>query len=168
MTDAVASAAEPAVVVPPGLPILEAAAWVGHACWAELRFHETLTRWLAIEADPAVAVTLWAVRAHRAELAEAWHRRLPELREFPRDQFVRSSREADDGFAALDALTTPEATSERVDALTAALGRMTDHYQQHAAVAVGPADAPVADTLRLAIARTQADLALLHELVVRA
>ncbi|CAN5793649.1 hypothetical protein BH10ACT1_BH10ACT1_35350 [soil metagenome] len=162
MSDAVAPSAEPTVVVPAGLPILEAAAWVGHACWAELRLHETLTRWLAVEADPPVAVALWTVRAHRAELAESWHRRLPELRELPREQFVRSSSEADAGFEVLDALTAPEAGAARVDALAEALRRMGDHYEAHVDVATGPADGPTADALRQSIARTRSDLALLE------
>lgn len=159
---AAAPAPDPNVVVPVGLPILEAAAWVGHACWAELRYHQTLTRWLAVEDDPAVAVTLWAVRAHRAELAESWHRRLPELREFPREQFVRSSGEAEAGFEALDALTVPGAGAGRRAALAEALTRMATHYEAHLEVAVGPADAPTADTLRQAITRTETDLALLR------
>ncbi|MEZ5178157.1 MAG: DMT family transporter [Acidimicrobiales bacterium] len=81
----------PAVVIPAGPPILEAAAWVGHACWAELRFHQVLTTWLAVEADLELSQAFWAIRGHRAQVAEWWHRRLPELREHPA---ARSSRRA--------------------------------------------------------------------------
>jgi hypothetical protein len=84
------TARPPAVVVPAGAPLVEAAEWVGHACWAELRFHGALTRWLAAESDPVAATLLWRVRSHRAEVAEQWHRRLPELREMPRADFVRA------------------------------------------------------------------------------
>ncbi|QXC60089.1 hypothetical protein KSP35_17235 [Aquihabitans sp. G128] len=159
MTD-VADGAD--VVVPAGLPLSEAAAWVGHACWAELRFHETLTRWLALDADPAFVTALWAVRAHRAELAEAWHRRLPELRELPREGFVRPSDSGEQGFAALDALTAPEATAARARALTGAFEQLASHYEAHVEVAVGPADAPTADTLHQAITRTRADADLVR------
>lgn len=161
MTDASAPSVPPFVVVPVGQPILDAAAWVGHACWAELRLHQVLTDWLAIEASPPLATAFWAVRAHRAELAEAWHRRLPELREFPRPGFVKSSAAGDQGLAGLEVLTDPADGAARVAALRAALAAMADHYRKHAQVAVGPADGPVADTLGWAIARTESDLALL-------
>ena len=161
MTNASAPSVPPLVVVPVGQPILDAAAWVGHACWAELGFHQVLTDWLAIEASPSLVSALWAVRAHRAELAEAWHRRLPELREFPRSEFIKPSEAGDRGFADLNALTDPADGAARSAALTVALAAMADHYRGHAQVAVGPADGPVADTLNLALARTESDLALL-------
>ena len=75
------------------VPILEAAAWVGHACWAELRLHAVLTHWLSVESDPEVTVLLWSERADAADRAEAWHRRLPELREHPRSAFIHASSE---------------------------------------------------------------------------
>ncbi|HEX2575788.1 MAG TPA: hypothetical protein VHK88_05520 [Aquihabitans sp.] len=150
-----------AVVVPSGAPLLDAARWVGHVCWAELRFHQVLTGWLALEPDPVLATTLWQIRAGRADLAEAWHRRLPELRELPRAGFVEPSGEAEAGFAALVALEDPQASRARALALAAALEGVQDHYQAHVAVAVGPADGPVAATLAAAVARTEADLGAL-------
>lgn len=56
---------------------------MGQACWAELRFHQVLTTWLAVETDLELSQAFWAIRSHRAEVAEWWHRRLPELREHP-------------------------------------------------------------------------------------
>ena len=91
-----APSAADSVVVPSGAVLADAARWVGHACWSELQFHQFLTEWLAVETDPELSTAFWAIRAHRGELAEAWHRRLPELREFPRSGFVRSSLAAED------------------------------------------------------------------------
>lgn len=145
------------VLVPPGVPILEAAAWVGHACWGELALHRVLTGWLADEDDGEAVVAFWAARAHAAERAEAWHRRLPELREFPRAGFVRGSEEGEGGAAALAALAGPGRSGERRAALDAALARMAAHYQDHLAVAVGPADGPTAETLRRSLASVAAD-----------
>ncbi len=162
MIDAPAPSASPVVVVPSGWPMLDAAAWVGHSCWAELRLHQVLTDWLAIETSAALSTAFWAVRAHRAELAEAWHRRLPELREFPRSGFVKPSTAGERGFADLEALTGPADGAARSAALTAALAAMADHYRARAQVALGPADAPVADTLTSALARTESDLARLE------
>ncbi|MCU1498807.1 MAG: protein of unknown function transrane [Acidimicrobiales bacterium] len=159
-----AAATEPGVVVPAGLPFAEAAGWVGQACWSELRVHEALTGWLAVEADEGLAATLWVLRAHRAELAELWHRRLPELREFPRQGFVLAGDVGTDGLAVLTEPGTvgePVAGTARVAALASALTAMAERYRAHLAVAVGPADGPVADTLRLALARTESDLTLL-------
>ena len=161
MIDASAPSPSPAVVVPAGWPILDAAAWVGHSCWAELRFHQVLTDWLAIETSASLATVFWALRAHRAELAEAWHRRLPELREFPRPGFVKPSTAGERGFADLEALMDPAGGEARSAALTAALLAMADHYRAHAQVALGPADGPVADSLASALARTDFDLARL-------
>ncbi len=162
MPDDHAAAHARAVVVPAGEPLLDAARWVGHACWAELRLHEVLTGWLADEADPELVTVLWSLRAHRAELAEAWHRRLPELREFPRAGFVLPSDRGQAGASALEALTAADATSaERVAALGGALAAMADHYRDRVPVAVGPADAPTADTLARALARTESDRARL-------
>ncbi len=78
---------------PPGLPILDAAAWVGHACWVELRLHAVLTHWLSVELDPDATSVLWTERADAADRAEAWHHRLPELREHPRSAFIEASSE---------------------------------------------------------------------------
>ena len=162
MIDASVPSPSPAVVVPAGWPMLDAAAWVGHACWAELRFHQVLTDWLAIETSASLATVFWAVRAHRAELAEAWHRRLPELREFPRPGFVKASPSGERGFADLEALTDPAGGAARSAALAVALAAVADHYRAHAEVAVGSADGPVADTLVSALARTESDIALLE------
>lgn len=164
------------VLVPAGRPILDAAAWVGTACWAELRLHQVISDQLgtatvaplaggadaASEAGPAEREgaegpesdgpppsLLWVVRAHRAEVAEAWHRRLPELREFPRPDFVVPG---DDG--------------ERLvadDDVSATLHALLDRYRQRQSQPMGPADGPVADTLAVVIARTEADLALLAD-----
>ncbi len=150
------------VVVPSGAVLADAAQWVGHACWSELQFHQLLTDWLAVETDPELSTAFWAVRAHRGELAEAWHRRLPELREFPRSGFVRSSLAAEEGFATLDAIRGPADGGTRAEALRSALSAMAEHYRGHLAVAVGPADGPTADTLAQAIARTDHDLGLLQ------
>ena len=150
------AAARP-VLVAEGRPLREAAAWVGRACWVELRLHEVLTDWLATEVDPERRSALWAVRAHRAGMAQAWHRRLPELREMPRADFVRPAGPAVEAwFASLVDLDAADAHA-RPAALAATLHALADGYEAHLAVAVGPADAPVADTLALAVARSVAD-----------
>lgn len=152
MTDP--SAAE-RVVVPPGRPILEAAAWVGHACWAELRLHEVLTAWLAVEADREQVPVLWSARADAAERAERWHRRLPVLREHPQETFVRPSSPAVarlfDGIAALD---EPSGSVSRAGALAAVLRGLRLGYHRHESVAVGPADGPTATALNAALRST--------------
>ena len=176
------------VLVPAGEPILVAAAWVGTACWAELRLHQRISDLLGtgtvaplpltIESSggkvaegmaeiigtsdgqphPASgssvdrevggrpsASSLWTVRAHRAEVAESWHRRLPELREFPRPDFV-----------------VPGPDGERLVAggdVAIVLQALLDHYRQRLTQPMGPADGPVADTLAAVVARTEADLA---------
>lgn len=158
------------VLVPAGQPILDAAGWVGTACWAELRFHQLISDELGVAvvaplADPAGpegasdpsgreggagqswSSRVWTVRAHRAELAEAWHRRLPELREFPRPGFVVPGVDGEGLLAHGD--------------VTSTLHALLEHYRQRQAQPMGPADGPVADTLAVAIARTEADLALL-------
>lgn len=161
MTDAPSPPADPAVLVPAGLPILDAAAWVGHACWAELRLHQLLTDWLAVEQDHELGLALWRLRSHRAALAEAWHRRLPELRELPRPGFVEPSERGDQGFATLDALTEDGTPAQRATALAEALARLLRHYEAQAVVACGPADGPTAASLVEAIRTTGADLASL-------
>ncbi|CAN5827805.1 hypothetical protein BH23ACT2_BH23ACT2_22220 [soil metagenome] len=151
-----------AVVIPAGRPIEEAAVWVGHACWAELRLHQALTGWLAIEADDEQRVSWWRLRSHRAELAEAWHRRLPELRELPRPGLVLAgSPEVEARYDRLAQLLDATGTRDRIAALGAALGDLAQRYRDHRAVAVGPADAPVAATLASAIERTEHDAAAL-------
>lgn len=144
------SEAEPAVLVPAGEPLLDAAGWVGASCRAELDLHDRLTEVLAAGSGPGRTAVLWQVRAHRAELAEGWHRRLPELREMPRSGFVEgatlaSGRPADD--------------PTDVSWLIAALDGLLERYRERVAVAVGPADGPTADTLQVAIARTEEDRA---------
>lgn len=160
--------AEP-VVVPAGAPIRDAAGWVGAACWAELRLHEVLTGWLASETEPATALGLWSVRSERAGLAEAWHRRLPELRELPRAGFVTASRpevgSVFDDLADLADLVGPGASVARAQALAAVLDGLLAGYRARVGVAVGPADGPVAVTLRSAIDATAAELATLAALV---
>jgi hypothetical protein len=159
MTEPAPVTSEPVVVVPAGAPLVDAAPWIGHVCWAELELHRVLTGWLAVEADPAAATLWWAVRAHRAELAEAWHRRLPELRELPRAGFVEPSPVGEGGLASRADLDAPSATAERRAALGDALGALADHYRRHRSVAVGPADGPTAETLARAVSCTEADLA---------
>ncbi len=131
------------VVVPAGLPLEEAARWVGSSCWSELHVHQLITDVLAgggLSDEERLA--LWRVRANRAETAEAWHRRLPELRELPRASFVLPP--ADD---------PPWERSAQVDAdgatheVAAWLRRLDERYAAHAPVAVGPADGPTAATL---------------------
>jgi hypothetical protein len=146
---------EPAIVIPAGPSLEEAADWLGHACWCELRLHEVLTAWLAVEADPEAAAALWSRRADAAERAEAWHRRLPELREWPRARFVvPSSDTVARVFHGLDALDGREATEARLGALAAVLRALRLGYHRHAEVAVGPADGPTATTLRAALRGT--------------
>ena len=131
------------VLVPAGLPILEAARWVGASCWLELTVHQLLTAALAApDLDDQGRVVRWRVRAHRAEVAAAWHQRLPELRELPREGFVAPP--ADDGIDGID--------------LTAALEGLDRRYQAHEAVAVGAADGPVRATLSRARDLLAADL----------
>lgn len=156
-----AASAEDVVVVPAGRSIIDAADWVGHACWAELRLHRVLTDWLASEADPELSASLWRIRSNRAAVAAAWHRRLPELNELPRAGFVEPSDSGEETFAALDHLTASGTTSERASSLRLALASLAAHYDARVAVAVGPADGPTAATLVDAIRTTDADLAAL-------
>lgn len=167
MSDAGASPT-PTVVIPAGLPILEAAAWVGQACWAELRFHQVLTAWLAVETDLELSQAFWAIRSHRGEVAEWWHRRLPELREHPRETFVAPSRpDVAARFDELEALVEPDASMDRAAAAAGVLIALGRGYEERRAVAVGPADRPVAATLVQAVAITVPDyLALRVEPVV--
>ena len=153
----------PAVVIPAGPPILEAAAWVGHACWAELRFHQVFTTWLAVEADLELSQAFWAIRGHRAQVAEWWHRRLPELREHPRSSFVApSSPDVAERFDELDQLVQPDASMDRAVAAAGVLVALGRGYEERRAVAVGPADRPVAATLVQAVAITIPDYAALR------
>lgn len=150
MTDAASD-----VLTPPGLPILEAAAWVGHACWAELRLHAVLTDWLAIESDPEQVAVLWTERSDAAERAEAWHRRLPELREHPQASFVEASSEGVARlFNGLTSIIEPRDTDARRGALAAVLRGLRLGYHQHQLLAVGPADGPTATTLVAALRST--------------
>ena len=140
---------EPTVLVPAGVSLLDAAAWVGASCRAELDLHQRLTEVLAAGAGPERSPMLWAVRAHRAEIAEAWHRRLPELREFPRETFV-----ADD---ASNGSVPGVASASDLTWVVEALGDLLARYRDRTSVAVGPADGPVADTLVAAIRRAEQD-----------
>lgn len=150
-----AAPVDPVVLIPPGLPILEAAGWVGHACWAELRLHAVLTGWLALEADAVRSEALWQERADAAERAEAWFRRLPELREHPRSAFlVPSSDPVASLFDALDELDDPDAGDRRASALAAVLRGLRLGYHRHQEVAVGPADGPTRTTLAAALRAT--------------
>lgn len=153
MTDA--SATPPAVLLPPGLPLADAAGWVGRACWAELRLHEVLTGWLAIEADPEQTEVLWSERSDAAERAAAWHARLPELREYPRSTFIApGSPEVERLFDGLAALDQPDATDARRGALAAVLRGLRLGYHRRRQVAVGPADGPTATTIAAALRST--------------
>ncbi len=146
---------EPAVLTPPGLPILEAAAWVGHACWLELRLHAVLSHWLAIEPEPEASAVFWTERADAAERAEAWFRRLPELREHPRWTFVEASSEPVAHLLNQLALfDDPGATAARRGALAAVLRGLRLGYHSHQERAVGPADGPTATTLVAALRST--------------
>lgn len=143
-------------VAPAGPLLVDAAAWVGAACWAELRLHQALTDLLAdidagTNADQAVG--LWAVRSRRAELAAAWHQRLPELRELPRSGFVEPTPEVTEVLAPL---TTP-APADPLAAVAEVLDGLVALYQERQTVAVGPADGPTASTLLRALADTETD-----------
>jgi hypothetical protein len=146
----------PTVLVPVGAPLLDAAAWVGASCRAELELHARLTAALADGVGPDRSSALWTVRAHRAELAEAWHRRLPELREFPREGFVAAPAT---GSSPDEAPATTDSSADDLGWVTAALRALLDRYAERVPVAVGSADGPTADTLQQAIRRTQDDLA---------
>lgn len=149
------SAADPAVLVPPGLPLLEAAAWVGHACWAELRLHAVLTDWLAVEPEGEHTEVLWHERADAADRAEAWYRRLPELREHPKESFIVPSSEAVARlFVGLGALSAPDASLARRGALSAVLRGLRVGYHHRQEIAVGPADGPTALTIAAALRST--------------
>jgi hypothetical protein len=140
------------VLVPAGLPILDAARWVGASCWLELTVHQLLTAELAApDLDDQGRVVRWRVRAHRAEAAAAWHQRLPELREFPREGFVAPPAghgidgvdgSGDQWWVAGDA----GVASAGID-LVDVLDRLDRRYHDHEARAVGPADGPVRATL---------------------
>ncbi len=147
--------ADPAVLVPPGLPLMDAAAWVGNACWTELRLHAILTDWLAVETDAESVQALWSERADAAERAEAWHRRLPELRELPRAEFVRPASPAvSQLFEDLELLRDPAGSAARRGALAAVLRGLRLGYHKHQKVVVGPADGPTATSLTAALRST--------------
>jgi hypothetical protein len=146
------------VLVPAGLPILDAARWVGASCWLELTVHQLLTVELArADLDDQARVVRWRVRAHRAEAAAAWHQRLPELREFPREGFVAPP--ADDGIDGFDGFDEFDGSGDQwwvagdagaasggID-LVDVLDRLDRRYHGHEARAVGAADGPVRVTL---------------------
>lgn len=142
-----ASGDHPVVLMPAGAPLLQAAAWVGASCHLELVVHERLTELLTAGRLPTWSTSIWTVRSHRAEIAEAWHRRLPELREFPREGFVT----APDGPITDHLGGEAEAFITRAGVL-AALDALEIRYLEHLERAVGPADGPVADTLVRALA----------------
>ena len=146
------------IVVPAGAPIEEAASRVGASCWIELALHQVITGWLVDEPDPKTSTTFWALRAHRAQLAEEWHRRRPELREMPRDGFVVAPRRWGERLSPGSAFA---ASADRANALREVLQDIRDGYLEHQGLAVGPADAPVAETLRRALVVTDSDLARL-------
>ncbi len=145
------------VLVPPGLPLPDAARWVGGSCWLELRVHELITEVLSDERlDDEVRVVLWGVRSNRAEVAEAWHRRLPELRELPRETFVVEPADPlDDHLGSVAGI----GDGYEVASVVEWLARLEGRYRAHADVAVGPADGPVAATLRWARGLLAHDLA---------
>ena len=160
------------VVVPAGLPLLDAARWVGGSCWLELRVHQLFTEVLADDGSDAsrgdgdragapladeVRVALWTVRANRAEVAEAWHRRLPELREFPRETFVVEP--VDDGSDPGEGPAVDAANG--IGQVVRWLSLLDQRYSAHAEVAVGPADGPVAATLARARDLVAHDLGVL-------
>lgn len=138
---------------------MDAAAWVGAASWAELRLHRALTDLLRT-AEPEQASGLWAVRSRRAELAAAWHQRLPELRELPRSGFVEPTTDVSEIMAPLD----DAAGSASISVMAAVLADLAAHYRAHESIAVGPADGPTAATLRRALADADADLETLDSL----
>lgn len=140
------------VLMPPGAPIREAAAWVGASCHLELVLHERIGSLLRSGRLPGRAIELWTVRAHRAELAAAWHRRLPELRELPRAPFVTPPPDVATAHPWVDS----DGFDSRAD-VRAALDTLEDRYLQHLDRAVGPADGPVAETLVRALAVTVED-----------
>lgn len=144
------------VVQPAGLPLAVAARWAGAACWVELRLHEVLSTWCRDEPDPQALLRWWTLRAARAEVAEAWHRRLPELAEMPRPGFVAPGRPEVDGLLARLERLGPD--DGRDHALAAVLEALAGGYAERAGVAVGPADGPTADTLSRAVDVTRADL----------
>jgi len=139
------------VVVPAGRPLVEAAGWVGTACWSELALHGAITEVLVRESRAELRVALWEVRAHRAGQAERWHRLLPELREMPRESFVAPP------------IDEVERESAIVDSggIASAISDLLDGYENHRGVANGPADGPVAAELGRAITLLRSDLALL-------
>lgn len=139
------------VLIPAGLPIRDAARWVGGSCWLELLAHGRITDLLAVpDLADDLRVELWRVRAHRAATSEEWHRRLPELRELPREDFVGPPEELGDPDAG--AYGPPS-----IAAVAGVLGLLDDRYAAHEAVAVGPADGPVRATLSAARARLARD-----------
>lgn len=156
------------IIVPAGEPILDAARWVGGACWAELRWHQTLTGWLAVETDNTISHALWLLRAHRADLASGWHDRLPVLREFPRGEFVVPSTDRvagwfDEADEVIDA--DPAGSSSRLGVAAAVLSAFADGYANRLSVAVGSADGPIAAWLGRAVEVSLADMGAVAELL---
>lgn len=149
------AAAEPAILIKPGPLLVQAATWLGHACWAEVRLQEVLTHWLALEPEGEHIEILWHERADAAERAEAWYRRLPELREYPRAQFiVPSSVAVAELFDRLQALDAPARSLDRRGALAAVLRGLRLGYKRQQDISVGPADAPAALTIATALRST--------------
>jgi hypothetical protein len=150
------------VIEPPGLPLLDAARWVGAACWTELRLFDVVSGWLPDSGDADDPQVLWSIRSGRAAAGEAWHRRLPELREFPRAGFVTPSSAL--AAQVFDDLALVQAAN-RVSALGAVLGALRGAYRSQALVARGPADAPVSRTLVAELARLDTDLGRLDPVI---
>lgn len=151
----VTDAAEPAILIPPGPLLVQAAAWLGHACWAEVRLQEVLTRWLAVEPQGEHVEILWHERADAAERAEAWYRRLPDLREYPQAQFIVPSSDAVAAlFDRLAALDGADQSTLRRGALAAVLRGLRLGYKRQQDIAVGPADVPAALTIATALRST--------------
>ena len=140
-------------VIPAGLELRAAAGWVGQSAWVELWIFERLTALLAKgELSPTEKRAVWRIRSHRGEAAEAWHKRLPELREMPRKEFMA-------GDAALSELLE----SQSVNPSTAGVVKnlltvLADRYSAYQPVAVGPADGPTAETLQNQIRVLETDL----------
>jgi hypothetical protein len=120
-----------------------------------LRLHEVLTGWLAIDADADSVLLYWRERADAAERAQAWHQRLPELREQPKADFVLASSEAVERvFNGLAGLDHPAATDLRCGALSAVLRALRLGYHRRQPLVVGPADGPLATTIAAALRST--------------
>lgn len=120
---------------------------VGSLAWIATQLFETTGAWVGSTAEPEVKLWLGQQTYHFAWHAEIWRERLPELREFDRDDFVLPSPAAS---AAVEALRAFDGTVERLAGLGRAfIPRLVSSCDVVAEATREVADMPLRRTLRL-------------------